>query len=817
MRETVRGSSEPSAGVYPHLAIFVISFATLACELLQNRIFSFQYWYHVVYFVVTTALLGMAAGGSIYHYSQKLQSYNLDDLLRRCLSGFAIFMIVSTLILSKIDIGVGEVTYDSIRSILRVFGAYSIIIVPYIFFGVSVSAAFQRLKAQSGKLYFNNLTGSAAGCVAFVVLLEPLGIEALFVLLTALCALMSVVGARKSADSVSSSSFRRFSDTVVFLVSAGAFLLWFNPSADQVKQFNRLVPESHRSVETTMWHPLARVDVISHRDDPDKKFIVYDGDAQTTMRPPDLPPILTGPANSNFNASREPLRDLPYLLFPERRSHRVAVIGSGGGQDVAVALRWGADLVDAIEINSGTNYLVTGPYNTFLNGLFKRNDVRLHTEDGRTFIARNKGPYDRIVLYGTDSFAASAAGAYVFSEAYLYTREAMVAFIEALEPNGLITFGRWYYHQKDREAIRVFSTALDVLATMGVADPARHLLVVGTEWRAADFAFVMISRSPIAAKEVDKTRSYAKEIGYRLLFAPEDGAYVGADEYRELAQSYKTGTEMEFYKNYPYRIEPVSDDSPFFFQYTRLSDWFQPAEQKNAYFAHIRSNPNAMLFIILAQTVALVVLIVFGPAYLLKRRTGFQMRPNWSLVVYFVAIGLAFMFVEISLIQRMVLYLGSPVYSFAVVVPAILGFAGIGSYLSGFVRRASSILFPAIAVIALWAIAWHVLAEGVNDLLLNAEPATRLAFAILLIAPLGVAMGVPFPIGIRCLCDSDQAVPILWAVNSGCSVIASILVIPLAQSFGFQLVMGLAVALYITGSATAILDRARRPETVAAK
>ena len=483
---------------------------------------------------------------------------------------------------------------------------------------------------------------------------------------------------------------------------------------------------------------------------------------------------------------------------------------------MAAALRWGADRVDAIEINSATNRLVTGPYNTFLEGLFKRPDVRLHTEDGRTFIARNKGPYDRIVLYGVDSFAASAAGAYVFSEAYLYTREAMAAFIEALKPNGLITFGRWYYQQKDREAIRVFSTALDVLTTMGFAEPARHVLVVGTQWRSENFAFVMVSRSPITAEEIVRTRAYAKEIGYKLLFAPEEEAYVGADEYRELAQSYKTGTEVEFYSNYPYLIHPVYDDSPFFFQYTRLSDWFKPAERANVYFAHIRSNPNAMLFIILVQTVGLVVLIVFGPAYLLKRRTGFQLRPNWRLVVYFVAIGLAFMLVEISLIQRMVLYLGSPVYSFAVVVPAILGFAGIGSYLSGFARRASGILFSAIAVIALWAVAWHVLAEGISDLLLNAEPATRLALAILMIAPLGIAMGAPFPIGIRCLCDSDQAVPILWAVNSGCSVIASVLVIPLAQLFGFQVVMGFAVALYVMGSVVAVVDYARRTDLLAA-
>jgi hypothetical protein len=177
--------------------------------------------------------------------------------------------------------------------------------------------------------------------------------------------------------------------------------------------------------------------------------------------------------------------------------------------------------------------------------------------------------------------------------------------------------------------------------------------------------------------------------------------------------------------------------------------------------------------------------------------------------MFFVAIGLAFMLVEISLIQKMVLYLGSPVYSFTVVVPAILGFAGIGSYLSGFARRAAGILFLAIAVIALWVVAWQVFSADISDLLLNSSPATRLIMTVLLIAPLGVAMGMPFPIGIRCLCDDDRAVPILWAINSGFSVVASILVIPLAKFFGFQVVLGLAVALYVLGSTVAVSDRNR--------
>jgi hypothetical protein len=129
-----------------------------------------------------------------------------------------------------------------------------------------------------------------------------------------------------------------------------------------------------------------------------------------------------------------------------------------------------------------------------------------------------------------------------------------------------------------------------------------------------------------------------------------------------------------------------------------------------------------MLLIIIVQTTVLVVLIVFGPAYLLKRQSAVALTSRWHLIAFFVSIGLAFMFVEISLIQRMVLYLGSPVYSFAVVVPAILGFAGLGSYLTGRVKGGGAVqLFAAIAVITLWVVAWQVFDPVIGRKLLLAD------------------------------------------------------------------------------------------------
>ena len=405
---------------YPYLAVTVISIATLALELAQNRILSFQYWHHVVYFIITTALLGMAAGGSIYYYSRRLQNIPVNTLCRACLFLFSVSMIVSTLIVSTVQIGFGGgVIFDEIKTVIQAFLTYSVIITPYVFFGICLSAVFQKLKEQSGRLYFFNLFGSAVGCVAFVVLIEPLGMELFLILLAALCAAPAAFGAVGIRVGGSPAALRRLLGPVLFLASIGAFVLVFAPTADRAKQFNTWFPENDRVVETTVWHPIARLDVLRRRDGASAKVIVYDGDAQTTMRPAALSDPPGDLVTATLKPGEEPLRDAPYLLFPERPPGRVAVIGSGGGEDVTTALRWGAGPVDAVEINGATNRLVTGRYDDYLGGLFNREDVRLYTEDGRAFISRTNDRYDRIVLYAIDSFAASSSGAYIFSEAYL--------------------------------------------------------------------------------------------------------------------------------------------------------------------------------------------------------------------------------------------------------------------------------------------------------------------------------------------------------------------------------------------------------------
>jgi hypothetical protein len=265
MNITGRSATRFLIGIYPHISITIISFATLASELAQNRVLSFQYWHHVVYFVITTALLGMAAGGAIYFYSQRLQKIPLNEICRTCLFSFSVLLIASTLGISKIDIGVQDLTYSSLRSVVLVLLAYSIIILPYVFFGICLSAVFQKLRQQTGKIYFLNLLGSAAGCLAFVVLVEPLGMRLLLVLLAVLCSSAAAFGFASHAAGGALSGVRRFLGPVAFVACIGAFLAAFSPTPDGAKQLGAALSRDDRIVETTVWHPTARLDVLAHR------------------------------------------------------------------------------------------------------------------------------------------------------------------------------------------------------------------------------------------------------------------------------------------------------------------------------------------------------------------------------------------------------------------------------------------------------------------------------------------------------------------------------------------------------------------------
>jgi hypothetical protein len=354
------------------------------------------------------------------------------------------------------------------------------------------------------------------------------------------------------------------------------------------------------------------------------------------------------------------------------------VIGPGGGRDVLAALASGAPHVTAVEVNPAVVEAVRGPFADFAGHLYDRPDVTVVVEDARGYIARSPHRYDVIQAALIDTWAAGASGAFALSENSLYTVEAFRTYYEHLTDRGILTVSRWYMPGRPAETLRLVSTGMAGWARAGVADPRQHVAVIAhfvTSNPQEGLATVLFKRTPFTPEEVAAIEDRARELGFTVLYAPglpvteEVGAFLTADD------------PAAWIARYPLDITPATDDRPFFFNLVRFGDLFSPALRASGVY-QISIESAGILLAILGITAAVGVLFVLWPLGWGVRRRGLA-APSARMLVYFGALGVGFMLVEIPTIQRLTVYLGRPVYSLAVGLFALLLFSGLGSLWAG--------------------------------------------------------------------------------------------------------------------------------------
>ncbi len=256
---------------------------------------------------------------------------------------------------------------------------------------------------------------------------------------------------------------------------------------------------------------------------------------------------------------------------------------------------------------------------------------------------------------------------------------------------------------------------------------------------------------------------------------------------------------QRFSQSYPYNISPVTDNAPFFFFTLKPEQVFRGSDQGG-----IDWKVNlgiAILGIVLMVSLAAVLLFLVLPLALSpETRSGRSLR-----VLYFVAIGLGYIMVEIAFIQRFVLFLGYPTYALTVVVFLMLLSSGAGSLVSrkwfSEPTRVILALGFIVAALAIYVFALPYLLEAMIGL----PFAAKLAVSGLLLIPLGFAMGMPFPSGLRALAPGDGsesqmkhgAVEWAWAMNAASSVLGSVLAIIIAIQFGLTATLACGAVAYV--------------------
>ncbi|MEZ4456286.1 MAG: hypothetical protein R2882_07015 [Gemmatimonadales bacterium] len=688
---------------------------------------------------------------------------------------------------------------------------YLLLMAPFAASGLAVALLLTRHPPRAARLYGWDLAGAGVGALLLPALVSRAGGSG---------SILGVAVAGFTAALLFSGPGRGAA-----LAALGACLAAGTvPLADRILPISITPLKPRPPIEPilTRWNSMSRVELFE-RHLPGgavaRRFVIDGGTAATGMldlRPGVRDYLARNPDDTQFFSG---------IAYPGKLRPKVLVIGSGGGTEVVDALHYGARQVTAIEVNPTIVSVVSAEMQDFWGGLFEQPEVRLVADEARSALRRSADRYDAIVSIHTISNAAVASGAMALTENYVLTREAFEDYFDHLEADGIVLFSR-----PEAQLPRLMATAREALLARGIRDARAHFLLFRSlpdGWERSNFgsgrgafeAELLVKKTPLSAAELAEIRRIARldlpardSAGQRreTLYAPDGPG--AASIYAELAMA----TNLEaIYRQETVELRPATDDRPFFNHLTRWSslDLSAPRRlsaknQTGAFFLGDRAVAEVSLVVLLLQAGCVALLMILLPLIRLGRRAGPAGR--WRPLVYFAALGFGFIVIEMSLLSRMTLYLGQPAYSISLVLGGLLVCSGLGALLSGRLpgpdRRAVGMVVAALlAVLA-------ALVAGIPTLFhatLGWPLVARCAVALAALAPLGVLLGMPFPLGIAWLDRRwPDLVPWAWGVNAFFTVIGTVLCLMIAMTFGFNRALAAAAVCYLAAMLVVILEPA---------
>jgi hypothetical protein len=494
-----------------------------------------------------------------------------------------------------------------------------------------------------------------------------------------------------------------------------------------------------------------------------------------------------------------------------RRKARVLVVGAGGGRDVLAALAFGAREVVAVELNEAILDAVNGHFGAYTGHLDRQPGVRFVNDEARSFVARARRRFDLVQLSFIDTFAASAAGAYVLTEHSLYTTEAWRSFLDHLTPGGLLTCSRWYFHRFPAEIQRMVALASASLREAGVRRPREHLLLVrsrtGADPRyreAIGVGTLLVAREPFSSDDLTAARTAAARLRFDIVLDPVAASDPTLEALAD-AETFAGAVAAS-----PLDISPPTDDRPFFFHTVPLGRAlrFSTIDQGNVGF-----NTTAVVVLVGALLVAAGASVAcFVLPLLGRRRPTARARDG----LFFAAIGLGYILIEIAQLQRLSVFLGHPTYGLVVALFALLLASGLGSFtVAGRLDgppvdggRAAGARAPGLRplfAVPLVLIVFGLLTPWAITHLRGLGTPARIVLAVVLLSPPGFVMGMAFPRGLQLATrHAPASAPWLWAINGTTSVLGSIGAVLMSISGGLSVTFSLGVAAYVVAAGVGV-------------
>jgi SAM-dependent methyltransferase len=760
-------------------AIFVLASATLSFQILITRFFSVMLYYHFAFAAISLAMLGLTRGAmEVYNKPDRYAPERVAVEFARHASWFAITGVGAMIAFLCVPLVLsGEYVWIALAIAALAF------IRPFTESGVCITLLLTRLPYSGGWLYAADLAGAALGCLGVIFALLVVDPVSATLWIGAFAAGAGWIVVRDSGDIRS----LRLSGAVALALAAAATLhtgldvsgkshlgvFWAKGTAQTGTLFER-------------WNTYSRVRVTAQGVTPpfgwglahapemkiDQNNLDIDADAATviTRHDGDI---------GKLSYLKDDVINAAYLVQP---AADVAVVGVGGGRDILSGLLFGAKHISGIEINPAIFEVLTDKFADFSGHLDRQPGVSLVNAEARSYINHSSDRYDLVQISLIDTWAATAAGGLTLTENRLYTVEAWRDFYRALKPGGLLSVSRWYDKDGHRsEFYRLVAIAASALQRNGVpaAELADHVVALNV----GKIVTVITRPDGFTSAQWQGARARLLAQGFKVLLGPD----VAYDTVTSTLLSGKA--DAAFFASLPENIIPSTDDNPFFFYTARFEDI---ATRSSPLLNNAAVGITLLLVVLALGACAYYIVIPF--ARLARRMPLSVLTPP---VAYFCAIGMGFMLIEISQMQRLMVFLGHPVYGLGVVLFAILLFGGIGSTtVGGLAPRPGAVIVRVVALLT------TLVAAGLLTPLLATwarSEATdiRILLSVLLLAPPAFCMGMMFPLGLSIWRRHSDLLPFFWSANGITSMLASVLGMALSIEFGIAWTYGLGACFYV--------------------
>ncbi|MCD6570824.1 MAG: SAM-dependent methyltransferase [Deltaproteobacteria bacterium] len=795
-------------------SIFFISYAAIGYEIVLMQLLSIIQWHHFAYMIISLALLGYGASGTFIALTKRwlLPRFYLSFVINAVLFGFSVMGCFA--LAQRTPLNPLEILWDR-SQFCYLLELYLLLAIPFFCAANCIGLSFTRFNDQIHRIYRFDLLGAGIGALGIIL--------GLFVFpLSIYTKLLAGLGVSSAILLSLNKELPRYRWFVISLCVCSFPLIFFWPTgqlSSGISEYKGLslalhVPDAEIISEHSSplgWLTVVRSPTIPFRYAPGLSLNCF------IEPPPQLGIFTDGDAFSpitRYNGDLKPLGYLDYLSsalpYHLLKSPKVLVLGSGGGMDVLMAHYHKARSIDAVELNPQVIDLVGRAYADFAGHLYDSEGINVHLAEARGFVAGSREVYDLIQVSLLDSYNASASGCYALNATYLYTVEAFKEYLDHLKPGGLLTITRWL-KIPPRESLKLFATGASALYKFGSNNPGLQLVLIRS-WKTTT---LLVKNGEFSEQEISAILTFCEKRSFDVAYYPGIRAEE-ANRYNVLSQPYfyegasslLGETRDNFLERYKFYISPATDDRPYFFHFFKWKTIPEIFSLKGKGGLPLLEWAYPVLMMTLLQALVVSLLVVLFPLWIVRRtRSRGPERYKIRVMLYFLFLGFAFLFIEIAFIQKFTLFLCHPLYAVAVVLCAFLVFAGLGSgyshkwslRLRGVSRNNNGMAIAlVVAGIVIITIIYMVFLPALFNRLLPLPDVLKILISIILIAPLAFGMGMPFPLGLMWVADAiPDFIPWAWGLNGCASVLGAVIATILAIHFGFAAVTGLALLLYV--------------------